>query len=618
MLYFQRNGIQFKIPIGKDAVYDHDLLERQIKCAMSALQALKDRSPGLDQMRYELPGQFTVSRNFGVDQITIVPQKTAGGRAAKEAKERVYGPNYVLLVEMGGGPSAFAIFAPSERGQEANTGDGSANLALAGWTDMVSDINLDPPGIVGQQTFRARWCAKVLVSGGPYPIDILPDDLEALAFESVEQVKRVDQGYLAYPGENDTEEVTQCGTYWNYWTYEDIPETEYHVYPGPPPPDLCGYTWSPPGDSSGEYHDLQHLFWYRFRGPAPQPDGSGGRIIDFWPVEFNQEYIYATHVRREGGVFRYIDYDRSEWDDAVDVGVMQACGEFLFANTFTNIVSRWENSHRYFGIVWGTYASPVDNIPSGSFPYAGFTNGPAYSEEVSSDFSRVWDLDGVYVKDDTNYFIQGLRRNTEGNWTDGTAGRLGEREARIPANMFDTPLVDAMTERQLTILEGNEGAAAFEYNPWTQIWEYEEQTDPERIERDVMINAGGREYFIFREQKLTATEFISSSFQDYGIFTKENTGVKKNNEVDAEKVDPIYAYSVLKVNESNQAKKIIYGMVLDGLHYRTEEFDGADGAYSVPGTENAPDPCTERVRIGIRKPKITIFDIKEVYDAEGR
>lgn len=77
MLYFNRNGVSFKIPIGKDVVYDHDLLERQIKVALNGLQNLKDRSPYIEQLRHELPGQHIVESAFGRDDITINPTSIA-------------------------------------------------------------------------------------------------------------------------------------------------------------------------------------------------------------------------------------------------------------------------------------------------------------------------------------------------------------------------------------------------------------------------------------------------------------------------------------------------------------------------------------------------------------
>jgi len=73
MLYFNRNGVWFTIPIAKNAVYDRELLEKQIHSSLLGLQNLKDRSPGLDQMRFEKPGEYVIKSVFGRDDILINP-----------------------------------------------------------------------------------------------------------------------------------------------------------------------------------------------------------------------------------------------------------------------------------------------------------------------------------------------------------------------------------------------------------------------------------------------------------------------------------------------------------------------------------------------------------------
>jgi len=73
MLYFNRNGVWFTIPIAKGAVYDRELLEKQIHTSLLGLQNLKDRSPGLDQMRFEKPGEYVIKSVFGRDDILINP-----------------------------------------------------------------------------------------------------------------------------------------------------------------------------------------------------------------------------------------------------------------------------------------------------------------------------------------------------------------------------------------------------------------------------------------------------------------------------------------------------------------------------------------------------------------
>lgn len=84
MLYFNRNGVWFTIPIAKDAVYSRELLEKQIHNSLLGLQKLKDRSPDLDQMRFEKPGQYVIKSVFGRDDILIFPPTIVkGGKISK-------------------------------------------------------------------------------------------------------------------------------------------------------------------------------------------------------------------------------------------------------------------------------------------------------------------------------------------------------------------------------------------------------------------------------------------------------------------------------------------------------------------------------------------------------
>ena len=97
MLYFNRNGVWFTIPIEKDAIYSRELLEKQIHTALLAFQNLKDRSPGLDQMRFEKPGQFVIKSVFGNDEVTINPKTISiGPRRIGERSREFPVPVYIL------------------------------------------------------------------------------------------------------------------------------------------------------------------------------------------------------------------------------------------------------------------------------------------------------------------------------------------------------------------------------------------------------------------------------------------------------------------------------------------------------------------------------------------
>lgn len=93
MLYFNRNGVSFKIPIAKDAVYDHDLLENRIKVALNGLQNLKDRSLDIEQLRHEVPGRHIVKSAFGRDEIIINPLSIG---VSKKPKKREIKDELVL------------------------------------------------------------------------------------------------------------------------------------------------------------------------------------------------------------------------------------------------------------------------------------------------------------------------------------------------------------------------------------------------------------------------------------------------------------------------------------------------------------------------------------------
>ena len=89
MLYFNRNGVWFKVPIAKGAVYDRDLLERQVHTSLLSLQNLKDRSPDLDQMRFEKPGEYVIKSVFGRDDILIYPPSLISGEEVVKKTDEI-------------------------------------------------------------------------------------------------------------------------------------------------------------------------------------------------------------------------------------------------------------------------------------------------------------------------------------------------------------------------------------------------------------------------------------------------------------------------------------------------------------------------------------------------
>lgn len=98
MLYFNRNGVWFKIPIKQNGVYSRELLEKQIHSSLLGLQNLKDRSPDIDQMRFEKPGEYVVNSIFGKDEITINP-KVLIEEDKKKIKLPLEWPQYIPAIE---------------------------------------------------------------------------------------------------------------------------------------------------------------------------------------------------------------------------------------------------------------------------------------------------------------------------------------------------------------------------------------------------------------------------------------------------------------------------------------------------------------------------------------
>lgn len=597
MLYFIRHGIQFKIPIGKDAVYDHDLLERQIKESINALQALKDRSPDIEQMRFEKPGQFVVTSRFGQDEITIVPSTIT---PAEKKKQKLIlnpqGDSYVLLVELGSTPGGCAIFAPSGAGESPN-GAATVNLALAGWTNVMT-TNQDPPGIIDQPTFRALWCNSASVQK-----------------DGIEQVKRVDQGYVAYDGDSEAGECTELYDLDNYWTWEGIayPTHWVNVDPGPPPESFCGYTWAPwpiYGGSAADFHDEAHLFY----GVAT-PGGAGGdHLIAWWPPEFNQKLTINQRWNVEGCAYPSIFDATFPWDDIETQGVRAGADGLYCTNTVTEVSALYDDSKRIWGLLWGNTTFYAEDRGDATFPYKNYSQLQQLQYSIFSDYKRTFPGDhGVYVWENYDkWFIEGIARNSPADDLGGTTlRRITKREEIIESEAFvpEGYPRDPLTARQLELIEGNEGAYAYVYDSFRDLWIFEESVTTDPTPEDYYINCGGDE-FLVREGAAN----IEAEFTDYGIFTKRGKGITDAGRVDPATIDPVYAYAMAVYLDSGggsfDPSGIIYGMVIDGKHYRTEEypFNGTNAdisgltAYDVNQSPILPMP---KVRIGVRRINLT-------------
>jgi len=561
-----------------------------------------------------------------VENIHIDTNWPAGGEKEITTPSQTEILDYVLLVEMIGEtgawyiPKMFAVFIPSGKGYEAENIETKANLKFLMMASCSGDSQ-DPVGLINQITYREKWCKTEFPNF------------------SIEQIKRVDQGYVAYQGEENLEEVTMIAAYSNIWTYEgiDFPTHWESVDPGPPPEDMCGYTWFIPveygGPGGGDYYEEWRLFWH-IEDPVDKE-------MFWWPTEFNQFIKRHQQWNVEGCLMRTVDdaaNDFAWWDTVEDVGVLAAAGDYAFPNTYTAYKTTYDASARLWGIVYGTYTHAGYDYPAETaFPYTSIPEGLLYDNETMSDYVRFWMTSGVYVKGGGNeMYIQGVERRDSGASINRTVGYGVYKRDPIDLDAgFLHP--EELNDRQITLLEGNADLDV-DWRPdpdFTTLTTAEHSvhtTSPGKF----MIRCGSSEYFL-KDQEVTGTysaygngqhwyEYLTNAdCFDYGIFTKLGTGFDQDDKVDGEKVDPIYAYCMGFGDDkiSGDSKiTIIYGMIIDGLHYRTEEFSfDSNGQFVlIPGTEEAKDEddndifCYTKVRVGVRKMKIDLPVITDQYE----
>lgn len=563
-------------------------------------------------------GYIHANTLFGVDSAYIYVPPLPGITKKKAPQEEVVmSSEYVLIVEMRGSeaeyqPYAFAVFTP-ERGDK---------LKFAGVTNSVIEDNFDPPGIIGQTTFREHWLRRKV-----YANDSIVTDAPIVEYE---QMKRVDQGYWAYDGDYEAEEVTMNGTYNNLWTYENIEHTTTQQWPtpGPPPPEICGYTWDIYSEYGGtgiaDYHDTLHLFYM-----VKVAD----ELSYWWPDEFNQIIPQQGHWRENAVVCKYVDKYDVSWDTAESVGIESACGHLIFPNTFSQHRIELDQTTR----VWGClYADYTYDIGISNFPYLTYTHMDYRMMEKVTAHLRYFPTDGVYVygvEPADTIFIQGVTRWEEPYYQ----VKYWSQTRRGVADPYDLPFTPAeydpydhigilfskirdpelLTENQLLLMQGNDPSETWPTNSKNDvIYTY--------LPGKVMINCSGTEYYItdeiiLDEQNLSKRE---PDWNDYGIFTKDGTGIDKDGNVNPDTVDPIYAYSLIMADHlaSGYANHgMIYGMVLDGVNYISDEFPVIfSGPYltlvepQVPGTEDArskqgvPVFMTSKVRVALKKSYIKI------------
>jgi hypothetical protein len=496
---------------------------------------------------------------------------------------------YVLLVELGSAGwtpnGGFAVFRPEDGGR----------LVFHGVAGM-SEENLDPPDGGGNPCWRGGWC-----------------------FDSglgVEQVKRVDQAWHAYwdgihwAGVEEVSELFTTSSFMNYANIDVAAEYAWKsITPGPPPPEVCGYTWD------RETHGELGLFYTVVQTIT-------NKIIYHWPEHFNQLIIRDQTYNWDGGVFKYNDSGiwppaEDMWDDAWYNGLDVSCADIIFPNTFSRIYQVHNDDTRQWGNIfgWGQNSFPFSDKGGHTLhPHKTTELDLTFTGEVRSDFARIYPTRaGVYVIGREAFFIQGLVRHSN-FWRSSSSFRYYKRVAK-DATDFASP--GDVTAAQLEILEGNEDTT----ESWVKAygWDYYDHAGGESHypPGEVMINCGGIEHHIGYEE-ITGTytqgrgvhnTYTTPEFEDYGIFTKIGTGINtETNEVDPSSVDPIYAYCCRMWEKTGShgagapkvGNKVCYGMVLDGINYTTEWFDvTATGWNKVDMSHYDVENATIYVRVGI-------------------
>ncbi len=592
-----------------------DEYEPRIRLALTALENLKLREPDLDRRYYEdYENRFEIDTVFDAQTITIhgFPEVQVVEEEDEKGLEAEF-ESYVLLVEMGHEPGAFAVFAPEGEGHGA-TGGMNANMTFVGWSNSIGS-NQDPPGLVGQGTNRAGW----LSDPAPPPSADHPGT-------GYEQVKRVDQGWFAYTGKRyDPIEVTSLLEATS-WTYEGIPYPNHwlSVDPGPPPYSLCGYTWkiheNYGGPGGGDEYDERHLFY------GVQ---TGGKYQSWWPPEFNQLITIQQQWHEEGVLVPYWAIYEVLPGDPTD-GLDVYYGDFVVPGSFSKTTETADRTKRIWGLIdeWGSYFYELEDLVREpcDFPYTQWLDrDPTAIDKIKTDHAMDYLIEGIHVADAWQlYAISGCRFWPSGTTTEHRWGwhvekrKAWTKDEQISGIVADGSAWPDWTERMDTILEGNEDSVP----EWTEeIWTgnyYAEEYHWERDPYVIGVICNGQKYYVKHE----GPENYSGAFCDYGIFTKKNTGINDaTGEVDVDSIEAIYAYA-MKTGQTYPSSTrldtagVIYGMILDGAHYMTEEFaymggdngttlDIKNGDFDIPGARAAVDsdgnPVTAkpRVRVGL-------------------
>jgi len=626
MIYLSHDGVHYSIESGEVNDFHNNLSE--IK---ADIQTMRDTNDHPQKWGHN-PGKWDIQQSHGITNVNIYGKQEELEEEVKDKEEEkfVSVKTYCLLVEMGNSsfgdytPDAWAIFVPGDDGHKENI-LGAANLTLKGFTSASIENELgvhDPPGWVGQATKRLRWCKKGTNIPGVVPI--LPN--------TIEQVKRIDGGWLAYPGEryprgSEVYEVSEIWEYSNLWSYEGIDYVNrwYSVTPGPPPEGVCGYTWaihpnySPDGWEADEW-DRKHLFY--------GVNHASGKLLYVWPEELNQLIEKREKYRVNTCLYRSQDAYDDLWNIVGwkevqgDRTMEEVVGTLCFPSSIGRLTVTNNNTERIWGLVWGDQYTPtltqVKEIMD--FPFTDYEQRTdSFLKDIDTDYFKDHynGYGGIFVRDRwQDFFINSFRRWSNGNMLTQDYMTIQIRTEQVPADRFTGALLANLTDNQLEILKGNEDAVPEWFGSGDdRLYRIGTDTYAPHVHG---VTAGGKDYLITNAKvvgQFTDGYNVQQSYwtylvcTDYGIFAKVGTCTKGEGAltvVDPENIkkeNVIYAYAghVRGGVAGEDYSTAFYGMILDGLHYKTEEFVRlSSGKFLVPGTEDARDEDNQRIYCGIR------------------
>lgn len=480
------------------------------------------------------------------------------------------------------------------------------------------DKNKDPLGLYGQETYRLGWCHE------KFPPRIIEDSPDRRVSEQweVEQLIRVDQSMFAYTAD-DSGGYTYLEYENNVWTWEGVSDpntlfdwTKYIIDPGPPPPGICGYTWSPSHycnagnvgaygkyGTEGTYHDNRHLFYMVAIGYA---------YNYWWPAEFNQYRQEVSNWYQNYCVYPNVTFDGQfvsdlMWPDWWDCSTpRESVPGGPYIQRLKKLFRIETEKKRMWGVIWGTVSFSCDDTPAGQgFPYIQVDDMERSVKDTFTGYLFTYPGVGIYVMEPNpqkRWWLQHAWRWDQDGWNGfGWGYTRTMRDAQDPNARF-TGGAASLTSRQLTLCEGNEGA--FPYvgpDYYTGLYYYDTYYYAEGQHLEMMI-AGGKDFYIETSRggysynvygnPRYVEDVQSHGFTlDYGIFTKAGKYAVGDT------VIPVYVYcyrtSDGAESEMNNARACF------GIIYKDKLFQSEFHPYSYYEYKITVPNLTPRLRAGV-------------------